>query len=228
MNKDDAYLALLEFQSVTGCRTAEQLREKVQAWKTKETENSKQSHPKMGMDDSWLADLCARHAGKHEPDEHEHHFNALGFARDIRDAVIEELRKKDHRHVGDSQFEGWYSQYAAKKESNPKQIARDAYAAGMGDPTLQPEEQSVDMISWDRIVGIGTELGMVWDDENGWAFLHDDMLNEYVKRIVFYVLKKYATYDLAHQIWSAAQVSPGEGIVDAVFRIRTILQRMGE
>lgn len=47
----------------------------------------------------------------------------------------------DRRHVGDSCFEGWYQGYAAKKEQNPKQIARDAYAAGMGDPTPQPSAE---------------------------------------------------------------------------------------
>ncbi|ABC36103.1 putative gp38 [Burkholderia thailandensis E264] len=46
----------------------------------------------------------------------------------------------DKRHVGDSKFEGWYADYAAKGETNPKQIARDAYAAGMGDTTPQPAQ----------------------------------------------------------------------------------------
>ncbi|WP_175701143.1 Lar family restriction alleviation protein [Burkholderia ambifaria] len=49
-----------------------------------------------------------------------------------------EAAPADRRHVGDSNFEGWYSDYAAKGETNPKQIARDAYAAGMGDMTPQP------------------------------------------------------------------------------------------
>jgi hypothetical protein len=37
------------------------------------------------------------------------------------------------RHVGESNFEGWYQQYAARLTGNLKQTARDAYAAGMGD-----------------------------------------------------------------------------------------------
>ncbi len=41
-----------------------------------------------------------------------------------------------HLHVGDSSFESWYEQYAARITGNPKQTARDAYAAGMGDPLV--------------------------------------------------------------------------------------------
>jgi hypothetical protein len=35
------------------------------------------------------------------------------------------------RHVGGSNFEGWYQDYAARITGNPKQTARDAYAAGL-------------------------------------------------------------------------------------------------
>ncbi|TBR76773.1 MAG: hypothetical protein EPN64_05995 [Burkholderiaceae bacterium] len=38
-------------------------------------------------------------------------------------------------HVGDSAFEGWYSSYSQAHKSD-KQLARDAYAAGMGDPLV--------------------------------------------------------------------------------------------
>lgn len=38
--------------------------------------------------------------------------------------------------IGDSSFESWYEQYAARLTGNPKQTARDAYAAGMGDPLV--------------------------------------------------------------------------------------------
>lgn len=37
------------------------------------------------------------------------------------------------RHVGDSNFEGWYQDYAARITGNPKQTARDAYAAGLNE-----------------------------------------------------------------------------------------------
>jgi hypothetical protein len=46
--------------------------------------------------------------------------------------------KPDRRHVGDSYFEDWYSDYHATPEQGRKQTARDAYAAGMGDTSPQP------------------------------------------------------------------------------------------
>ena len=39
-------------------------------------------------------------------------------------------------HVGDSSFEGWFQSYPHACEPGIKQIARDAYAAGMGDPLV--------------------------------------------------------------------------------------------
>lgn len=39
-------------------------------------------------------------------------------------------------HVSDSAFEDWYQAYCVNQPTNPKQIARDAYAAGMGDPLV--------------------------------------------------------------------------------------------
>lgn len=45
----------------------------------------------------------------------------------------------DKRHVGDSKFESWYADYCRTDwPDGTKQIARDAYAAGMGDTTPQP------------------------------------------------------------------------------------------
>lgn len=38
--------------------------------------------------------------------------------------------------VGDSSFEGWYEGY--HREGVSKQVARDAYAAGMSDPVARP------------------------------------------------------------------------------------------
>ena len=43
-------------------------------------------------------------------------------------------------HVGGSSFESWYAGYAKKLTGNPKQTARDAYAAGMGDPLVMARE----------------------------------------------------------------------------------------
>lgn len=45
-----------------------------------------------------------------------------------------------HLSVGDSSFESWYSTYDAKHKGD-KQRARDAYAAGMGDPLVQAAPQ---------------------------------------------------------------------------------------
>lgn len=39
-------------------------------------------------------------------------------------------------HVGDSSFEGWFAQQPFATQSGVKQIARDSYAAGMGDPLV--------------------------------------------------------------------------------------------
>ena len=40
-------------------------------------------------------------------------------------------------HVGDSLFESWFSEYNPALRGT-KQLMRDAYAAGMGDPKAQP------------------------------------------------------------------------------------------
>jgi hypothetical protein len=39
----------------------------------------------------------------------------------------------ERRHVGDSKFESWYERYASRLTGNPKQTARDAYAAGLNE-----------------------------------------------------------------------------------------------
>lgn len=53
-----------------------------------------------------------------------------------RDAVPDYTDSTPRLHVGDSAFEGWYQGYCMKTPANPKQAARDAYAAGMGDPLV--------------------------------------------------------------------------------------------
>lgn len=55
-------------------------------------------------------------------------------------------------HIGDSAFESWYSTYSPAHKSD-KQRARDAYAAGMGDPLVtaahQQEAQEVkEPVAW--------------------------------------------------------------------------------
>lgn len=41
-----------------------------------------------------------------------------------------------HLHIGDSAFEDWFQQQPFACQPGIKQIARDAYAAGMGDPLV--------------------------------------------------------------------------------------------
>src|SRR5579859_3282995 len=50
--------------------------------------------PTTHMDDGWLADRCAESVDRHKPDEHDTMYNYLGFARDIRDAVLEEVAEQ--------------------------------------------------------------------------------------------------------------------------------------
>lgn len=58
-------------------------------------------------------------------------------------------------HVGDSAFEDWYQQHP-KAVGGDKQLARDAYAAGMGDPLVVAKADfdafksllTVDEFSW--------------------------------------------------------------------------------
>jgi hypothetical protein len=57
----------------------------------------------------------------------------------VAQLLEERVPTRDRRHVGDSNFEPWYQAYAAGGETNPKQISRDSYAAGMGDTTPQPQ-----------------------------------------------------------------------------------------
>ncbi len=54
--------------------------------------------------------------------------------------VLREGTAQPELHIGDSAFESWYSTYSPAHKSD-KQRARDAYAAGMGDPmvTAAPE-----------------------------------------------------------------------------------------
>lgn len=71
----------------------------------------------------------------------------------IREALAEPVKQEPvpyvdstpHLHVGDSSFEDWYQEHP-KACGGDKQLARDAYAAGMGDPLVAPvERQWVDL-----------------------------------------------------------------------------------
>jgi hypothetical protein len=59
--------------------------------------------------------------------------------------------------VGDSSFESWYEQYlvSVPVHQGRKQRARDAYAAGMGDPLVAPAAQQTQpqVYGWVRMNG---------------------------------------------------------------------------
>lgn len=58
--------------------------------------------------------------------------------RALLDALAEPAPVQDERnHVGNSSFESWYADYDPSGKGD-KQRARDAYAAGMGDPVYLP------------------------------------------------------------------------------------------
>lgn len=62
--------------------------------------------------------------------------------------------------VGDSHFEEWYQSY--ERQGISKQVARDAYAAGMGDPLVaiaQPESEPIE-IEWPDYSNEGMGCGL--------------------------------------------------------------------
>jgi hypothetical protein len=78
------------------------------------------------MTDDQISDIASKIYGTLATEQE------VRFARAIeqasRRAALDDERA---RHVGDSNFEGWYQDYAARITGNPKQTARDAYAAGL-------------------------------------------------------------------------------------------------
>lgn len=54
-----------------------------------------------------------------------------------------------HLSVGDSSFESWFSSYCPANKGD-KQRARDAYAAGMGDPLVvaAPQQEAQEPVAW--------------------------------------------------------------------------------
>ena len=78
-------------------------------------------------------------------------------------------------HVGDSAFESWFSEYHITNDMiKPKQVARDAYAAGMGDPlvapaapTAQEPVSDTEIAAWAErhdIQGTPTDLRSMFED----------------------------------------------------------------
>lgn len=51
------------------------------------------------LTDRWLADKCAEFVPKHEPDGFDDSFNFLGFARDLRDAILAARRTTPDREA---------------------------------------------------------------------------------------------------------------------------------
>jgi len=66
--------------------------------------------------------------------------NTSDWLREVADAVgMRQATYADstpHLHIGDSAFEDWFQQQPFACQPGIKQIARDAYAAGMGDPLV--------------------------------------------------------------------------------------------
>ena len=66
-------------------------------------------------------------------------------AEPVKQEPVPYVDSTPHLHVGDSSFEDWYQEHP-KACGGDKQLARDAYAAGMGDPLVAPvERQWVDL-----------------------------------------------------------------------------------
>lgn len=67
------------------------------------------------------------------------------IAEPVKQEPVPYVDSTPHLHVGDSSFEDWYQEHP-KACGGDKQLARDAYAAGMGDPLVAPvERQWVDL-----------------------------------------------------------------------------------
>ncbi len=84
-----------------------------------------------------------------------------------------------HLHVGDSSFEDWYQSHP-KASGGDKQLARDAYAAGMGDPlvaAVEPVKQ--EPVAWQEAVSnVANNLGEMASQAHSQRFC--DEINEQV------------------------------------------------
>lgn len=85
-----------------------------------------------------------------KPKEHGYKITFQGFVQGAESAFMEGwgacasaqpwVDSTRNLHVGASSFQSWYADYAYKTPvGEPKQLARDAYAAGMGDPLVAPK-----------------------------------------------------------------------------------------
>lgn len=107
----------------------------------------------------------------HAPDQRDAHSAIQGavveplYAAPTAPSLATDAGAVDQRHVGDSNFEGWYQEYATRLTGNPKQTARDAYAAGMGDTTEQRMSDAARELTAD-------DADMVWHAEDGETFFH--------------------------------------------------------
>ena len=63
-----------------------------------------------------------------------------------------------HLHVGDSAFESWFQAQPFATQTGIKQISRDSYAAGMGDPLVvaapQQQAEPVAFVNADNLQGL--------------------------------------------------------------------------
>lgn len=70
-------------------------------------------------------------------------------------------------HIGDSAFESWYNSYSPMHKSD-KQRARDAYAAGMGDPLVTAARgKTIRLLTQEEMGSLGRRAegmdGNEWD-----------------------------------------------------------------
>lgn len=76
-----------------------------------------------------------------------------------------------HLSVGDSSFESWYEQKCASGWIGQKQLARDAYAAGMGDPLVMARAPaSPAALTDEQVIARAAQAGFKWlppDEEEG-------------------------------------------------------------
>ena len=90
----------------------------------------------------------------------------ISLVRKFTAPPTEPAPQQEPLHVGDSQFESWFSTYwSASLRNGSKQIARDAYAAGMGDPLVSPARAapSSEEVQWRNIKHVVRTLA-------DWAF----------------------------------------------------------
>ena len=73
-------------------------------------------------------------------------------------------------HIGDSAFESWYSTYSPAHKSD-KQRARDAYAAGMGDPMVTAAPAAVAGPSLYQVMAVAKAIHATTPDADDWDSL---------------------------------------------------------